>query len=33
MDAEIEAPSAENPEPKNVLSLKPGVGQNIVIHA
>ena len=31
--AEIKVPSAENPEPINVLPLKPGAGQYIVMHA
>ena len=33
VDAEIKVPSVENPEPINVLPLKPGAGQNIVMHA
>ena len=32
-DAEISVPSVENPELTNVLPLKPGVGQNIAVHA
>ena len=32
-DAEIKAPSVENPELTNVLPQKPGVGQNIATHA
>ena len=31
--AEIKVPYVENPELWNVLSLKPGVGQNIAMHA
>ena len=33
MDAEIKVPSVENPELTNVLPVKPGVGQNIAMHA
>ena len=29
----LRTPSVENPELTNVLPLKPGVGQNIVMHA
>ena len=29
----LRSPSAENPELTNVLPLKPGVGQNIAMHA
>ena len=32
-DSEIKVPSVENPELTNCLSLKPGVGQNIAMHA
>ena len=32
-DAEIKVPSVVNPELANVLTLKPGVGQNLVVHA
>ena len=32
-DAEIKAPSVENPGLTNVLPRKPGVGQNIATHA
>ena len=32
-DAEINIPSVENPELKNVLPLTPGVGQNIAMLA
>ena len=32
-DADITVPSVENPELTNVLRLKPGVGQNIAMHA
>ena len=31
-EAEIKVPSAENPELSAVLSVKPGGGQNIVLH-
>ena len=30
--AEFKDPSIENPELTNVLRVKPGVGQNIVVH-
>ena len=32
-DALIKVLSVENPEPTNVLPLKPGAGQNIATHA
>ena len=32
-DAEIKVPSVENPELANVLPLKPGVDENIAMHA
>ena len=32
-DAEVKVHSVENPELANVLSLYPGVGQNIATHA
>ena len=33
MDADIMVPSVENPELTKALPLKPGVGQNIAVHA
>jgi len=32
-DTEIKVPSVENPELANVLLLKPGVDENIAMHA
>ena len=32
-DAKNKVPSVENPELTNVLPLKPGVGQNLAVHA
>ena len=32
-EAEVKGPSAEDPEVSKVSSLKPGVGQNIALHA
>ena len=33
MDTEVKAPYAANPDLSNILFLKPGVSQNITLHA